>query len=44
MYSYNQFGTIEISESFIQNENDIVNYVNNINQKYNNYITNLAIA
>lgn len=38
MYSYNQFGFLEISEDFIQNENDIVKYVNNINQKYNNYI------
>jgi len=38
MYGYNQFGYVEINESFIQNENDIVKYVNNINQKYNNYI------
>lgn len=38
MYIYNRFGVLEINAYFIQNENDIVQYINNINKKYSCYI------
>ena len=37
-YIRNQFGFLEINAYFIQNENDIVQYINNINKKYSYYI------
>lgn len=35
---YNQYGYLQTNNQFIQNENDIVQYINRINQKYSAYI------
>ena len=44
MYHYNQYGYLQINNQFIQNENDIVQYINNINQKYITYINLINIV
>ncbi len=38
MYIYNQLGYVEINESFVKNEKDIIKYVNDIKKKYSIYM------
>ena len=35
---YNQYGYLQTSNQFIQNDKEIVQYINRINQKYSDYI------